>query len=321
MVKHDYVVVPNLGGFTVQMQSARILSDRITPPRATICFNILMNQADGLLAIEISRSEQISYRKAVEYIDERVEKIKNQLNNAGSVVIGNVGILQKSDFGSLTFNPVYKSNFLPQNLGLSELYITKKISDTLKEERKITISFPFGQVSKYAVAAMLLAGLFLVSPHISDLQKTDNASLGSLPLIHSIESNGIQANPVKLISEDTTGFTEEETTKIISKTKVQNETINNTKPIIPTKASKATDREIQNNYHVIVASLPSETSAEKVCGDLIKDKFAHAHVLASTKTYRVAIQSFPSQEKALGFMKNLRKVDPRFETAWVYIKN
>jgi nucleoid DNA-binding protein len=324
LAKHDYVVVPNLGGFTIQMQSARILSDRITPPRATVCFNVLMSQADGLLAIEVSRSEQISYRKAVEYIDEKVEKIKNQLNSSGSVVIGNVGILQKSDFGSLTFNPVYKSNFLPQNLGLSELYITKKLNDTLNEDRKITITFPFSRVSKYAIASMLLAGLFLVSPHISDLRKIDYASLASLPLIHSTEDADVQVNPAKLISEDTTGFIKKSTPVKAKVNVIKHEKAiedNNVKAASPAKVTKIVTSDSGNNYHVIIASLPSETSADKLCKDLIRDKFIHAHVVSgATKTYRVAIQSFPTQEKAFGFMQNLRKADPRFETAWVYSK-
>ena len=325
LAKHDYVVVPNLGGFTIQMQSARILSDRITPPRATVCFNVLMSQADGLLAIEISRSEQISYRKAVEYIDEKVERIKDQLTSSGSIVIGNVGILQKNDFGSLTFNPVYKSSFLPQNLGLSDLYISKKLNENLNENRKITVSFPFSRVSKYAVAAMLLGGLFLVSPHISDLRKTDYASLASLPLIHSTENFDVQVNPAKLISEDTTGFV-----KRPNPAKIKVEVTKDEKRIenVDYKAvnsigagsiasSSATDK----NYHVIIASLPSEASADELCKELIKNKFMHAHVVnGSTKTYRVAIQSFNTQEKAFGFMRNLRKADPKFETAWVYSK-
>jgi len=91
LAQHDYVVVPNLGGFVVQIQSAEILTDCITPPLSTIGFNPLMHHADGLLAIEIARSEQISYRKAMEYIVNEVENIKSNLNMVGNVSFGNLG--------------------------------------------------------------------------------------------------------------------------------------------------------------------------------------------------------------------------------------
>lgn len=54
---HDYVVVPGLGGFVVQHQSAKITAGHISAPTATVGFNSLMQHADGLLAIEVARAE------------------------------------------------------------------------------------------------------------------------------------------------------------------------------------------------------------------------------------------------------------------------
>ena len=76
LAQHDYVVVPDLGGFVVQHESAQILPDMIIPPLSTIAFNPLMLHADGLLTIEVSRSEQISYRNAADFIRKEVEKKK-----------------------------------------------------------------------------------------------------------------------------------------------------------------------------------------------------------------------------------------------------
>ena len=304
MSQHDYVVVPNLGGFIVQMQSAKLLSDRITPPHATIGFNALLNNADGLLAIEISRAEQISYRKAVEYIDTKVEYINTQLNANGNIIIGDLGILQKNDSGSLTFNPVYKSNFLPQNIGLSDLYIAPKEVHVVKEHRNITISMPSNKMVKFAVAAMLLLGLFLVSPRITDVRQTDYASLVSLPFVHSLEDPNNQNVEIKTAE-----------IKAAKTEKVEKKKSDIVEPI-KTATQKTDD---VDNYHVIVASLPSQESAQRFCDELIKDKFAKAHVLShSKKMYRVSIQSFSSNEKANSYMQSLRKADSRFESAWVF---
>lgn len=299
--QHDYVVVPNLGGFVLQMQSAKILSDRITPPHATIGFNILMNHSDGLLAIEISRIEQISYRKAVEYIDSKVEFIQVQLNSNGSIIIGNLGILQKNSLGSLTFNPIYKSNFLPLNIGLTDLYIVTKKSQTINENRKVIVYIPSKGLLKYAVAAIIILGMFLVSPHVSDIHQTDYANLASLSFVNSYESTTAKS----FEKEDV----EIKKVESVKPTKIQNKEVNEIQEV-----------DIVNKYHVIVASLPSHTSAQKFCNELIKEKFKKAHVLPFSKTYRIAIQSFSDHEKALEYMENLRNSDYRFETAWVFSK-
>lgn len=73
LVRYDYVIVPDLGGFVVQNQSARILQDRIVPPLLTLGFNPLLKDSDGLLAIAIAQEEGISYQSALEWIRKEVE--------------------------------------------------------------------------------------------------------------------------------------------------------------------------------------------------------------------------------------------------------
>jgi len=109
---HDYVVVPQLGGFVVQKQSAVIHADRITPPFSTIGFNPLMKHADGLLAIEIARTEGITYRKAVELIESEVDTIKSRLTHTGIFKIENLGTIFKNETGNIQFTPVEKINIL-----------------------------------------------------------------------------------------------------------------------------------------------------------------------------------------------------------------
>lgn len=294
LAQHDYVVVPNLGGFIVQMQSAKILSNRITPPHATIGFNPLMHHADGLLAIEISRTEQISYRKAVESIDKEVENIKVHLNNTGSAVIGDLGILQKTENGSLLFNPIYNSNFLPQNLGLFDLYLVNNEVEKVKENKKVTFTIPSSRTFKYAAASILVFGLLFISPQVNDMRQTDNANLASLNFekkVHNIAPNSVKMNVLDSVPE----------TEIKFKISVEN-----------------ISSEAVMHYHVIVASLPTQSSATKLCDGLIHEKFEDAHVLSSSKRYRVAIQSFIDRKLAIEFMENLRKSNNQYETAWVY---
>ena len=283
LAQHDYVVVPNLGGFVVQTESAVLFSDHITPPLSTIGFNPLMHHADGLLAIEIARSEQISYRLAMETIEKKVEILKSELNSAKIIQFGNLGAFYQNDQGDLIFAPEVNVGFLPRNFELNNLYISPKGTKIQNDKPKITISMPSTRIFKYASVAMLIMGLFVVSPHVNDMRQQHDANLAT-----SVFYNSIQ-------------------TPVVKKTLTQK-----------VSTLKTTTTKDSDNYHVIVASLPNQITAEKFCKELRTADFKAAHVLVPAKTYRVAIQSFSDREKAIQYMENLRKTDKRFETAWVY---
>lgn len=286
LAQHDYVVVPNLGGFVVQLQSAELFSDHITPPTATIGFNPLMHHADGLLAIEIARSEQISYRLAMEYIEKEVENIISKLNSSKNVNFGNLGILYRNELGNLLFIPATQADFLPQNFELTNLYISQRNKQMKSDKPKLTFTLPSTRVFKYASVAMLIVGLFFVSPQINDMRQSATANLAT----SAFYNNSVQ-NPVTST-----------TTAKVKKTLGS---------VIPDK---------QDSFHVVVASLSTQHSADKFCEELIAINFPKAHVLHPTKIYRVAIQSFSDRDKAIQFMENLRKSDSKYKTAWVLCK-
>ena len=283
LAQHDYVVVPGLGGFVVQMQSALFLPDHITPPLATIGFNPLMHHADGLLAIEIARTDRISYRLAMEYIDKQVDTLKTGIESAGSIQFGNLGAFYTNELGIMLFSPEVKVGFLPQNFELTNLYVTQKDKQITGTSSKITISFPSTRVFKYASAAVLVIGLLCISPKMNDMRHADNAG---------IASSVFYTSPVKLATAVT---------------------VREAKKTFVTPASKDSDK-----FHVIVASLPNQTTADNFCKELVTGNFKTAHVLSPARNFRVAIQSFSDREKAIQYMENLRKTDKRFETAWVY---
>lgn len=280
---HDYVVVPELGGFVVQMQSAKLLPDHIVPPLSTIGFNPLMHHADGLLAIEIARSEKISYRMAMEYIGKQVDGLKSTLQTSGNIQFGNLGIFYQNEYGSLHFTPEVKVGFLPQNFELNTLYMSQRGILKNTASPKITITLPSTRIFKYASVAMLVFGLFFIAPQINDMRQMGHAGIATSAFYNSATKPVIPAT--------------------VKKVEYPSETI------IPTDSA---------NYHVIVASLPNQKTAEKFCHELVSTDFPTAHVLASKSTNRIAIRSFSEKDKAILFMENLRKTNSRFETAWVF---
>lgn len=290
LAQHEYVVVPNLGGFVVQKQSAEITADCIKAPFSTIAFNPLMQHSDGLLAIEIARTQSISYKLAMEIIEIEVAKVKVKLSKSGSFQIGSLGLLSQNRLGQLLFTPTEKADFLPFNLGFSNLYLSPRIAAKNKEKKSITLTLPSPKVFKYAAAAVLLLGLLLISPQVNDVRHTNQASLTSVlnitPSIHktikTAEKVAVTKTEVKETLTDTTNCTQE-----------------------------------TEMYHVVVASWGSAETAQKYCQELADASYTKAHVVAPVKKSHVAIQSFSDKEEAIAFMKELKKTDRKFESAWV----
>lgn len=288
---HDYVVVPGLGGFVVQHQSAKITAGHISAPTATVGFNSLMQHADGLLAIEVARAERITYRKAVEIIESEVKEFKNQLLKSTPHQLGNLGFFSLNENGSLHFVPCTKVDFLPLNIGLNELFVSELERKAEKEAKKISFVLPTAKTFRYAAAAVLLTAMLMISPQMNDVRRAETADLLSLSVLKPT---------VKTVVNDTLVLCPERSETMLSDGSVQNND--------------------SNLFHVVVASLPTQLSAEKLCESLKKEKFECAHVLKPVKSYRVSIRSFAEKAEAITFMENLRASDERFKTAWVLCK-
>ena len=288
---HDYVVVPGLGGFVVQHQSAKITAGHISAPTATVGFNSLMQHADGLLAIEVARAERITCRKAVEIIESEVKEFKNQLLKSTPHQLGNLGFFSLNENGSLHFVPCTKVDFLPLNIGLNELFVSELERKAEKEAKKISFVLPTAKTFRYAAAAVLLTAMLMISPQMNDVRRAETADLLSLSVLKPT---------VKTVVNDTLVLCPERSETMLSDGSVQNND--------------------SNLFHVVVASLPTQLSAEKLCESLKKEKFECAHVLKPVKSYRVSIRSFAEKAEAITFMENLRASDERFKTAWVLCK-
>ena len=116
--RHDYVVVPDLGGFVVQNQQAVIHDDAIEPPLSRVGFNPLLNVSDGMLTIEISRAEKISFREASQLIEKSVAGLKTALKAQRTVSCGNLGTLSVDREEKIIFKPSLNADMLPSNYGL-----------------------------------------------------------------------------------------------------------------------------------------------------------------------------------------------------------
>jgi nucleoid DNA-binding protein len=294
---HEYVVVPGLGGFVLQKQSAQITDNIIVAPRACIAFNALLQHADGLLAIEIARAEGITYRAANELVAGWVTDVNQQLQQNGLVALGSLGQLSNGDGGQYLFYPNETANFLPQNFGLNNIALLQNTQSPIVERH---IKLRPSKLLKYSAAAVLLFGMLFVSPQLNEGGRTEYADLLSLSFTE-LPQLEVQAQACANPLSDTA---------IVSVNDFENDTVYSVSSPVQTVESP--------RFHVIVASLPTLSGAEYTCEQLKNDSFSNARIISAGKHNRVAIASFCDRNEAVQYMETLRSENQRFETAWVY---
>lgn len=283
--RHDYVIVPELGGFVLQNQSSVITPESIEPPLTVISFNPLMKTSDGLLAIELSRAAQISFREAVQLISSEISTAKTLLEKGKKLDLGNLGTLTSNSDQKIIFLPAANSNFFPSNYGLATLHVYA-IQKPAEEERHV-IQFVLPsrrKMVRYAAVVAVAAGLFFGAPRINEAYR-NFANLNPVTLLNQPENKpeSAPAEPVQV-----TAITAE--------------------PVI---------QAVEGGHHVIVSCMATQKDADEYCQRLKTLSYQNAHILPPIKTYRIAINSFTTKEEAINYMQELRKTKPQFADAWV----
>ena len=282
---HDYVIVPELGGFVVQNESAVVLPDRILPPRATVGFNSLMHHADGLLALEMARAEGITYRQAVELVQREVASIKQKFNKDDFFKFGNIGFFRRTEEDALSFSPIANVSFLPANSFRTDVYIPEKTVETVKPVKRLSIV----PTLRYAAAVALLLGLSLF---------TTNKNTDIVPQTASLLSfKGFCLPEIEIFPSDT----------VAVEVSVETQEL-------------AIENKNTGSFEVIVECLSIQLSAEKYCNKLIDRGFVHTRILPTKKLHMISLQNFETKDAALEYAREVRKLDPKFKNAWVLCK-
>ena len=107
LLRHEYVVVPQLGGFIREQLPASY--DRVKhlayPPSAELHFNSEMTHSDGLLEERYALLLGLSLRRARLVLEEEVSQLRHQLIQQGSFHLAGIGEIHLTREGQLTFSP------------------------------------------------------------------------------------------------------------------------------------------------------------------------------------------------------------------------
>lgn len=282
LAANDHAIVPGLGGFVVRQQPTQVEGNNMLPPHVMISFNPLMNQQDGLLALEISRTKAISYRKATELINNKVREFRNKLHIGKSLEFGRIGTFTMDENRNLIFNPSFCPPFIPFNLGLQKLPLPKQEKHHSKE---IVIRITRDQVMKY-VAVLLAVFSLLLPPKVNKTTDVVQADFSKLVLVNLPEIT------IEPDADADISFNEQAHPDNQSQIKAS------------------------HTYKIIVAAFYTKEKAQMVCNDLIKRNYP-AEIVPRDNLNTISIRSFNDFSTAISFMEDLRMYSDEFSDAWV----
>lgn len=123
LYEYSSVIVPQLGAFNTRYQAATLdqESQQVSPPIKTVTFNERLKVDDGLLSSHIARTEKMPLEEVEEQIQLFVDKSLERLKNGQTVVLENIGELQKDEFQQTEFAPFAGINFFTNTFGLQTL--------------------------------------------------------------------------------------------------------------------------------------------------------------------------------------------------------
>lgn len=134
--QHQRVVLPNLGSFVTQTESAKvsIIDKNISPPHKVISFDINYSEDDTLLINHIATSENQPIQNAAILVHQQIAIWKTKLQLGESIEFENVGSLKLDLEKNIRFKSA--GNFLNSNefFGLASIEIKPVVRHEQKEE-------------------------------------------------------------------------------------------------------------------------------------------------------------------------------------------
>ena len=289
LYNHDCVIVPGLGAFLTKSITASHNNNVFSPPKKSITFNGMLKENDGLLANQISTTDNISYNAALKKIKKDVRGLLSSLYN-DKVEIDNIGVFELNDEKKIQFQPNKDVNFDPNSYGLESF--TRVLRKTSSPEEKIKkLSIPDYAI-KYAAVLILLIGISTIS----------YVSFGEYQNGQKVES---LANAQKLILKNvqTATFDLGEYAKINIPIK---------QSIMPTSSNSI-------YYSVIAGSFRSMDNANKKLKSLIELGYQASFTSVNPKgLHRVAYARLQNRNEAVKLIAKIKQ--GKANDAWLLIE-
>lgn len=309
LLRHHYVVVPQLGGFIREVLPASYNADKAIayPPSAELHFNQELTHSDGLLEERYALLLGLSLRRARLVLEEEVKLLRHALIQMGTIELPGIGTLQMSASGVVSFVPQPSS---PATLGASYGYTSLTLPRLAQEQTTKTAEavspVPQGRgdyillrFSKRALgyaAAVAFVALSLI-PWGRGAESERSYQAGFTPTSYSAE---------QLFGTATLEVKKPEVVEI------------------PQEQGLQYCSEQDNRYHIIIATEPTKERLESYYKQAVRElgtKDIQAYCSRTGKVIRLSVASFDSSDAAYTFLNSFVKEHPSYSTAWVFRNN
>lgn len=189
--QHDFVALPNFGGFVASYNSAiiNVSNGLVQPPYKNIVFNKNLTHNDGLLAHYIIEQTQCTMPQALVAIEEYVQHINTSIATHKRVELPQLGVFYVNAENTLLFRQNKAQDFSLASYGLPSFTVNKLQPKTIPVTITNIIELPiqthqpeavvrkinYGRIAAAAITIPALIGLIWTSMHISQLQNINNA--------------------------------------------------------------------------------------------------------------------------------------------------
>lgn len=321
LLRSECVTVPSLGAFLRLYVPSRKLSHtdgevHLSSPSYKLGFNALIKDQDGLLQSSYRRELGTDYQTAGRILDKDIRQLRDEILLSGQAHLDDLGILRSDITGTLRFIPESENFMVPGFYGMQDLSILtlEAIRKEKQRQKAIEVSRmlikektqktgsswmrPWMAVAS-TIAVILTVMTFLMTANSDLSDRTSQASLFPAEAVTS--SNAVAVSP----AADAVSLTESSSTESDSQSEP-----------VPNQASAASSQMLLKHYHVIVASVSTESEAVSIASDLIQRGASEAKVIMLDGRIRVAYTSCASQHEAEMTLKDVQRELSRPD-AWI----
>lgn len=306
----ETVVVPGLGTFNLQYQSARLVkSEKVTfkPPQKTVAYSQECDSNDTVLVDAFAQNLDCSKDEALQKINDFVSKFKMLVQQKGSASLCGVGTFSADGtFKSATFREIS-----PETFGLGDFSIKTLSEDEKKNDKPNSLKVAVGVAKAMFIASPILFGALLI-PNI--LQVSHNVHFASLfretnVAVDLSEPEMPRPYAFKTIVKEETQVPVEKVVAVAETKKAKPEA----------KKKKSTQKAKNLRYFVVVGTFSDVSNAERYVKKLKSENPDSGVITPENEKSKVYLTAFSEKSEAQSYMKQLRE-NSEYSKAWVYVK-
>ena len=302
---NDCVILPGFGGFIAHAVPAYYVSEEhlYYPPSRSISFNTSITMNDGLLAQSYMRSYNIDYAQAVYLIDVAIEKLRDTLDEEGSVTIPRIGTIKQDIHQTVQFIAEPAGISSPLHFGLGAYAIStllqlqtlpgtevpQKEAIITQTSRTIDLHIQKRALRQIVSTAAVFLLLLMAALPVGDLKPTDIASLQIANIAN--ESAKCIATDIEVIAIEETHDEQVSIEAIELETTIEN-TVG---PITETTGESDIEETVAEVTSEIIAEAPAQTTIETPIPITEPETL---QTETNTQTYHIIVASLPSKRGA-----------------------